>query len=152
MEAVRMSFAALSPSLVFPDGLSWIRASEKSFTSYCRLKCYDQRNSRCNGSHTNVAWLVPGVGAVFRWVSGFFKVVFPSFGSALPLKFITVFMVTLIPVPRVQLAEGKEIINKDRHLFHKPPPGYGTRLLIPLAGAPPFDFMCCKGAWEMKSR
>ena len=75
-----------------------------------------------------------------------FKVVFPSFGSANPLEFIMIFMVTLIPTFRVQLAEGKEMINEDRHLSHEPPLGYGTHLFIPLARTQPFGFMCCKGA------
>lgn len=37
----------------------------------------------------------------------FFTVAFLSLGSAVPLELITIVMVRLIPIPRVQLAEGK---------------------------------------------
>ena len=34
---------------------------------------FNQQNSKYNGSPTNVAWFVPGVGAVFRQVSDFLQ-------------------------------------------------------------------------------
>lgn len=53
MEVVRMAYAALSH--VPPGELSQNRASNKSFTGYCRLNHYNQQNAKCNGSHTNAA-------------------------------------------------------------------------------------------------
>ena len=73
VEVVGMSFAVLSQFSVFPDGLSWSRASEKSFTSYYRPKCWNQQDAKDNGSHTNVACFVPGMEAVFGWLSGFLQ-------------------------------------------------------------------------------